>query len=70
MVRKIGDLIFADKCSFWNYDETPLIYLGTDLSHTPSVQWGRKLFVLHSQENRIERIEEKLLDRIERKYDT
>ena len=69
MVRKSGDLIVVGKfyLDFCNFNNTPLIYLGPEYNNIPSIKRGRKVLLWHGQENRVIRLEEKLLDDIERK---
>ena len=69
MARKLGDLIFATD-EFWNFNNTPLIYLGYARGDITSIADGRLMHFFYGKENRRIAIREKVLERMETKNDT
>ena len=69
MARKLGDLIFATD-EFWNFKNTPLIYLGYARGDIPAIADGRLIHFFYGKENRRIAIREKVLERMETKNDT
>ena len=69
MARKLGDLIFV-KDEFWNFNNTPLLYLGYARGDITSIADGRLMHFFYGKENRRIAIREKVLERMETKNDT
>lgn len=65
MDREVGDLVIAGEGSIWNFENTPLIYLGYARGDINSIADGRSMYFFYGKENRRIAIREKVINKIE-----